>query len=563
MNPENKVYRAAIYVRLSKEDGDVTISNDKVESDSISNQRELIKEYLKSKPEIRVCSERVDDGYSGVDFNRPAFQLMIQDVKENKIDCIVVKDLSRLGRNYIEVGKYVQNIFPVLGVRFIAINDNYDSFAAKSQTDDIIIPFKNLINDAYSRDISIKIRSNLEVKRKKGEFIGSFVAYGYMKSDVIRNKIIVDEYAGKIVRDIFEWKKEGMSQQAISDKLNRMGILSPMEYKQANGLNFATSFKVNSQAKWSSQTIGRILRNEIYTGVLIQGKKTTPNYKIKKVVCKDEEDWIRIEDSHEALVSRRDFNIVQSILDADTRTAPNEDAVYLFAGMIECADCHGTMIRKTVPAGSRREGTERKYIYYVCAENKNNKTCSSHTINEKQLEEVVLLSIRTHITAVMDLERTLNFVKSYPIGKLCIKKLDARIMQNEQEIDKCNKLKVSIYEDMREGLISKEEFVQLKDEFQSRVDEATRAVGKLEQEIETILSNKSETQEWIECFKEHSSISHLTRQVVIGLIHKIYVYEDNRVFIRFRYQDKFDYASVYVTKAKEAIDLGNEQKEAI
>lgn len=145
-----------------------------------------------------------------------------------------------------------------------------------------------------------------------------------MKSEDIRNKIIVDEYAGKIVRDIFEWKKEGMSQHAISDKLNRMGILSPMEYKQANGLNFATSFKVNSQAKWSSQTIGRILRNEIYTGVLIQGKRTTPNYRIKKVVCKDEADWIRIEDSHEALVSRRDFNIVQSILDADTRTAPND-----------------------------------------------------------------------------------------------------------------------------------------------------------------------------------------------------------------------------------------------
>lgn len=142
---------------------------------------------------------------------------------------IVVKDLSRLGRNYIEVGKYVQNIFPVLGVRFIAINDNYDSAAAKSQTDDIIIPFKNLINDAYSRDISIKIRSNLEVKRKKGEFIGSFVAYGYMKSDDIRNKIIVDEYAGKIVRDIFEWKKEGMIQQAISDKLNRMGILAVLK----------------------------------------------------------------------------------------------------------------------------------------------------------------------------------------------------------------------------------------------------------------------------------------------------------------------------------------------
>lgn len=187
-----KIYKAAIYVRLSKEDGDVSDAS-KAESNSISNQKELIKDFLKDKQDIVIVSERVDDGYSGVNFERPAFQLMLEDIKQGKVDCVVVKDLSRFGRNYIESGRYIEKIFPMLGVRFIAINDNYDSLTGKSQTDEIVIPFKNLINDAYCRDISIKIRSHLDVKRRKGEFIGSFTIYGYAKDEHDHNKIVIDE----------------------------------------------------------------------------------------------------------------------------------------------------------------------------------------------------------------------------------------------------------------------------------------------------------------------------------------------------------------------------------
>ena len=212
---ENKIYKAAIYVRLSKEDGDVSDVS-KAESNSISNQKELIREFLKNKEDIAVVSERVDDGYSGVNFERPAFQLMLEDIKQGKVDCVVVKDLSRFGRNYIESGRYIEKIFPMLGVRFIAINDNYDSLIGKSQTDEIVIPFKNLINDAYCRDISIKIRSHLDVKRRKGEFIGSFTVYGYKKDEQDHNHIVIDEYASGIVEKIFIWKIEGMSQQGIA-----------------------------------------------------------------------------------------------------------------------------------------------------------------------------------------------------------------------------------------------------------------------------------------------------------------------------------------------------------
>ena len=226
----NKIYHAAIYVRLSKEDGDIS-SSAKLESNSISNQKALILDFLKDKKDIEVVSVRVDDGYSGSNFERPAFQAMLEDIRRGIVDCIVVKDLSRFGREYIDSGKYIERLFPALGVRFIAINDNYDSLKGKNQADEIIIPFKNLINDAYCRDISIKIRSNLEIKRKKGECVTPFVAFGYRKTKTDKHKLEIDPSAGSVVQDIFKMKLQGMSQDAIANRLNELGILSPFEYK--------------------------------------------------------------------------------------------------------------------------------------------------------------------------------------------------------------------------------------------------------------------------------------------------------------------------------------------
>lgn len=232
MNNSKRIYRAAIYVRLSKEDGDLDDVR-KAESNSISNQKSLILNYLKDKEDIEIVSIREDDGYSGATFDRPAFKLMMQDVKDGIIDCIVVKDLSRFAREYIDAGRYIERMFPAMGIRFIAINDAYDSADTQAQGNEIIIPFKNLINDAYCRDISIKIRSHLETKRQNGEFVGNYCVYGYKKSEIDHNVIVPDEYAGPVVQDIFHWIKNGMSLDAISDKLNALGILSPMAYKDS------------------------------------------------------------------------------------------------------------------------------------------------------------------------------------------------------------------------------------------------------------------------------------------------------------------------------------------
>ena len=222
-------YQATEYLRLSYTE------NHENESDSIANQKKLIEDYLKGHPDIELVSEKVDDGYSGILFDRPAFQEMMQDITDGKVNCVIVKDLSRLGREYIETGRYLRRIFPAYGVRFIAINDNIDT-AHEHAGDDLNISMKNLINDAYCHDISVKTRSALEVKRKKGDYVGACPVYGYRKSEENRNQLVVDEYAARVVRDIFRAKIDGRSAKRIADELNALGVLSPLAYKISRGL---------------------------------------------------------------------------------------------------------------------------------------------------------------------------------------------------------------------------------------------------------------------------------------------------------------------------------------
>ena len=496
-------WKAGIYLRLSSDDGD------KIESNSITNQKNLIKLFVNRNKDISIKVTYIDDGYSGTDFERPDFKRMIIDIEKGKIDTIIVKDLSRFGRNYIESGRYIEKIFPMLGVRFIAINDNYDSLTGKSQTDEIVIPFKNLINDAYCRDISIKIRSHLDVKRRKGEFIGSFTIYGYAKDEHDHNKIVIDEYAAGVVRDIYQWKISGMSQQRIADKLNDMGVLSPAEYKKSCGIKYSANLQTKKQAIWSAVAITRILTNESYTGTLIQGKVTTPNYKVKKTVIKDEEDWAVIPNAFEAIITKEQFDMVQEILKKDTRVAPDKKSVYLFSGIAVCGDCGRQMSRKVSTVSGK------KYVYYMCSANKKEGVCSSHRIREDELEKAVVTYLNSYIDEL------------------------ARINKNCTQEQMAEKLKVSVYEDLKDELISKEEYISMKQEFENRRRAALDSIAQIKIEIETLASRNGKHHEWIESFIANKGIEKLERNVVVELIDYIKIYEDKRIEIVFRYADNY------------------------
>lgn len=442
----SKTYQAAVYLRLSREDGDVA-EGSRLVSNSISNQKALVIDFLGSHTEIDLYGIYTDDGYSGVNFERPDFQRMLGDIRKGAVNCVIVKDLSRFGRNYIEAGRYIEKIFPMMGVRFIAITDNYDSLtAAGGYGSDMVVPFKNLINDAYCRDISIKIRSHLEMKRKKGEYIGAFAVYGYKKDERNKNRLVIDEYAAGVVRDIFAMKLRGLNQQSIAEILNGEGILSPMEYKRSVGIHFNTTFKKGVQAKWSYNTVLRILKNEVYTGVLVQGKQTTPNYKVKTQVMKPEDEWVRVEGTHEPVISKKDFNLVQELLKRDTRISPDTKALYPLAGLVRCGGCLEPMVRKTVPAGGK------KYVYYVCSGNKKDRTvCSAHRITEKTLTDTVLYLLRAHIENVLTLEAAMRVIEAAPRMKADAAKFDERIAKKRGELEKAEKRKLNLYEDLKGG----------------------------------------------------------------------------------------------------------------
>lgn len=538
MQETTKIWNATLYLRLSRDDGD------KEESNSITGQRELLRNFLANHSDIREYTIRVDDGWSGSTFERPGFQKMMEDVKAGRTNCIVVKDLSRFGRNYLDAGEYIEKIFPFLGVRFIAVNDNYDSLGGKKTSDDLIIPFKNLINEAYCRDISVKIRTQLEIKRKKGQYLGSFATYGYLKDEQDKNKLIVDEFAADIVRDMFQWKLEGVSPQDIANTLNRLGVLSPMEYKRSLGMKFTTPFKTNPKAVWSAATVIRILKNPVYTGVLIQGKVTTPSYKVHKRVTKAESEWCVIENNHEAIVSQMLFDNVQKVLRLDTRRSPEDEAVTLFSGMVFCGDCGASMVRKTVPAGGK------KYVYYVCSANKQDKTtCSPHRIRDNALVEIVLDSLKVHIQDVVDMSDLLAMTDTAPLRTAEAQKIQRQLDKKREEYEKLQKLLMSLYENLVGGILDREEYIRLKESFSSRASEAEKQMDALRDTLTNIREHGTENA-WMEEFKRHRGITALDRSIVVSLIDKILVHEDNTIEIIYRWQDEFAWQLDVIRRAQ-------------
>ena len=520
-NNLSKTYLCGGYLRLSKEDGDFA-GSETLQSNSIENQKEYIEDYIHSKPEIEIVDFYIDDGYSGVNFDRPDFQRMLQDIKNKKIDCVIVKDLSRLGRNYIEVGKYIERLFPLLGVRFIAINDNFDSADDTAASNNIIIPFKNLINDAYCRDISIKIRSHLEVKRKRGEFIGAFAVYGYMRGKD-KNKLIVDPYAAEIVKEIFGMKMDGMSQQAIADELNSLGILSPAEYKKEQGSGYKTVFQTHSKAKWTAMAVMRVLTNEIYVGTLIQGKESTPNYKVKVREKKPREEWIRIENAHEAIISRADFEIISDIIQKDTRVT----------------------VRKKAYSGSF------EYVYYVCSGNKKNKdTCSSHRISENALNLAVTKTLQLHLKHLADLQESILYIRKKSCNSDKIKMMVLQSEKIKGDIEKYNRLKLECYEDYKNELITQDEYLLFKKELDNRIEDTKKAATELSKKKRMLLDGRYEKESFMEKFLTSKDIE-LKRSLFVRFISQIYVYEDRRIEIIFRYQDEIEQLAGLVGEIKQ------------
>ncbi|MEY8237808.1 recombinase family protein [Lachnospiraceae bacterium 66-29] len=527
-------YMAAVYLRLSKEDEDLREVKDKKESNSIANQKALILKTLESMPDVTLYDIYIDDGFTGLNFERPNFQRMCEDIYNGRVNMVIVKDLSRLGRDYIDSGRYVKKIFPSYHVRFVSVLDHFDSLTATQSDVNLLIPVKNFVNDNYSRDISGKVRSHQEVMRENGLYIGSHVAYGYKKLETDRNRIIPDEYAADIVRKIFDWKLKGLSSASIADKLNELGVAAPSEYKRQLGGNYKSGFQKNRRAKWSAVTINRILKNKIYIGVLEQGKREKVNYKLNKVVEKPESEWAVKENTHEAIISKADFENVAKLLNLDTRKSPEEETLFMLSGLMFCGECGRSMVRRC------NRYKDKQSIYYICATYNKGKGCSRHSIGQSVVEDILLDAIKRHIEHVARLDELLSTIRDREVNYDDIVANDREILAKYKELDQCKKVEMSLHRDLAAGIISIKEYEQFKNKFAHKSAEIEATIRKLQEEIETVFKEGLFADEWIDTFTKTGNITSLDRSIVLSLVEKITIHEENRIEITFKYQDEYE-----------------------
>lgn len=531
------IYEAALYLRLSKEN----LNEELGQSDSIANQEALLRAFLRNYPEIHIAQVFKDDGWSGVNFDRPAFQKMMQLIYDSKINCVVVKDLSRLGRNHTETGKYISRIFPAFGVRFIAVNDSVDTLKQNEDMDNIIVPFKGLLNDSYSRDISIKVRSSLETKRQQGLFVGSTARFGYKKDPHNKNKLLIDEEAAAIVRQIFQWSIDGVGNSMIAQKLNKMNFPNPSEYKK---LKKAGKKAVSQNNGWYPLAINRILRDEAYIGVLIQGKVTTPNYKVKKTIRKNEDSVVRIENAFEPIISKEDFQLVQNLLMKDVRTAPGDGHVYPLCGFLHCGDCGGPMIRHNSFKG------EKRYSYYVCGEHLNDKeVCFSHVISVEKLERAVLEAMNLQLRMLFDIDQYLKNADALSFNNRAIEQYQMQIARAVEQKLKYLELAKGCYQDYKDGLLTENEYRELKAEYEADAKEAESTAVRLESEKQTEIEKRKLDVSWVRKFRRKGKLDSLTRRTVVAMLEKVEVFPEQRIKVTFRYENEIQEVFQIMQKA--------------
>ena len=449
-----------------------------------------------------------------------------------QINCILVKDLSRFGRNYIEVGRYLERIFPVMRVRLIAVTDNYDSQSAWKTSDSIMVPMRNLLNDAYCRDISVKIKSQLAVKRKRGDFVGSFATYGYRKDPTNHSKLIVDELAAENVQSIFRWKISGMSNQGIADRLNAKKVPSPAARKLQSGAKLSLHFRKSDEPPWSAKAVDRILHNEVYIGKLVQGKTRRLDYRSKKKMNVPMRDWTIVDNTHEAIIPAEQFELVQRILETETRRPNDAETVALFAGFLYCGDCGSRLVRRSASYKGKR------YIYYQCSGSKQNKgSCTSHNLRDEKLYNIVRNALQMQIQIVMGEAEFVESIRQAQQEPYRVRRIERQIRQLTAEKAHTQGIKEKLYGDYADEILTREDFLNYNELYSKRIEEYDRKITELEAERQN-LQTAPNAYPFLDVYRKYRKLEEITRPMVVELIEKIEVYEGNRVEIMFRFQDE-------------------------
>lgn len=517
-----KTYNVGIYCRLSNDD------ERDGESVSIENQKLLLQSYVRQMGwnEIDVY---IDDGYTGTNFNRPGVQRLIEDAKAKRINLILVKDLSRFGRNYIEIGQYTDYLFPSIGCRFVALNNGVDTESKNGSTD--VMCFLNLFNEFYSRDTSKKVKAVKRACAENGKFMGTYPAYGYKRDPEDKHHLVIDEDTAPIVRRIFSMRAAGTGFMAIAIQLNEEGIPSPgMLYYKRKGKEDPR--RVNH--KWADATVKNIVRNEVYIGNMVQGKTGTVSYKNKKLINKPEDEWIRVEGTHEPIISRDVWDTVQSIDQKRVRKNAASDGIRsIFSGLVYCADC-GFKMRNHTEKFTYKDGTPGRYSSFICGNyaRSGKSACTIHTIYENVLEQIVLEDIREKARfAAHDPE-----MLAQHILRLKDKEAQSHRTSCEQELkavktrlDELERLMQSLYEDKYSGTVPQSVFQTLMRKYETERVEKAAALPELELKLKAHMENRQDAGRWTEIIRQYTEITKLDESMLFALVDRIEVGEAQKV----------------------------------
>ena len=517
-----KTYNVGIYCRLSNDD------ERDGESVSIENQKLLLQSYVRQMGwnEVDVY---IDDGYTGTNFNRPGVQRLIEDAKAKRINLILVKDLSRFGRNYIEIGQYTDYLFPSIGCRFVALNNGVDTESNNGSTD--VMCFLNLFNEFYSRDTSKKVKAVKRACAENGKFMGTYPAYGYKRDNEDKHHLVIDEDTAPIVRRIFSMRATGMGFTGIAAQLNEEGIPSPgMLYYQRRGK--ADPRRVNH--KWAGETVKHLIRNEVYIGNMVQGKTGTVSYKNKKLISKPEDEWIRVEGTHEPIISLDVWDTVQGIDQKRVRKNAASDGIRsVFTGLVYCAEC-GFKMRNHTEKFTYKDGSPGRYSSFICGNyaRSGKSACTIHTINENVLEQIVLEDIREKARfAAHDPE-----MLAQHILRLKDKEAQSHRTSCEQELkavktrlDELERLMQSLYEDKYSGTVPQSVFQTLMRKYETERVEKAAALPELELKLKAHMENRQDAGRWTEIIRQYTEITKLDESMLFALVDRIEVGEAQKV----------------------------------
>ena len=515
----NSSFKVGFYIRLSRDDGNI-------ESDSIVSQRSLLRRYVKENNYI-VVDEYVDDGFTGTNFDRPGFKKMIQDIELGKINMIITKDMSRLGRDYIGTGELIEKYFPNKNVRYIAINDGIDTFIDNTNND--IAPFKAIMNDMYAKDISKKVKSSLHSRMKDGLYVSGRCPFGYKKDPTNKNHLVVNVEQANVVKLIFDLALKGNTYHFIAQYLTQRKIKTPASY-----YNYVWNTKCSTECisqeygVWVDTTIKAILTNRIYTGDAVQGKTKKINYKLKKTVKNNPDDYIIVENTHEAIIDKSTFNYIQTLLPKNVKR-PEKKRFYLLDGLLYCGDCkHRITIRYQNKTGRSYTTCDyyRTYSKYH--------VCTTHTNNYEGLENVIIDNIREVCKKYLDKNKIKNFLDNleFEDNTLKIKKqIESLGLINNKLTENLDKT----YMNMLKGIIDEEQYVRVSESLKQEIGNNRKNIDNLKNENSE--SNKIDKKLIDKYINEFLSLENLVRELIINLVEKIYIYQDKQVDIIFTFKN--------------------------